>query len=106
LTPDSGRDATQGGIHRDRSSRAAVAHGVLFAIAALAFAPLDILIAGALGPRWAWMHAGTATVYFLFVIGAFVPGILVSSEHVMVGCLGFFVPLLSWQSLFVWGLGC
>ncbi|KAL1839918.1 hypothetical protein VTJ49DRAFT_1006 [Mycothermus thermophilus] len=102
-------EATPGGIYHDKSRPRAVAHGVLYAIAVLAFAPLDTLIAGALGPRWAWMHAGTATVYFLFVVGALVPGVLVSGEHVATQqfrtphqILGF-ISVVAMAIMYFWG---
>jgi hypothetical protein len=72
-----------GGLHKDEN-KAATAHGILYAIVTLAVAPFDSLVAGALGTRWAWMHGVTATLYFAFVIGALVPGMLVSREHVAV----------------------
>jgi MFS family permease len=74
---------------RQDSSKAATAHGILYAIVALAVAPFDSLVAGALGSRWAWMHGVTASGYFAFVVGAMVPGVLVSREHVAV-CFYFF----------------
>ncbi|KAK3897603.1 hypothetical protein C8A05DRAFT_38837 [Staphylotrichum tortipilum] len=70
------------GLQRDGGSKAATAHGILYAITALAVAPFDSLVAGALGKKWAWMHGVTATVYFAFVIGAMVPGVIVGGEHV------------------------
>lgn len=65
---------------------------------ALGIAPFDSLVAGALGrststvrKRWAaWAHGFTAVAYVAFVVGAMVPGILVSREHVAV-CLFFFL---------------
>ncbi|KAL2267798.1 hypothetical protein VTJ83DRAFT_5075 [Remersonia thermophila] len=44
-----GATPTPGGIHRDSARPRAVAHGVLYAVAALAFAPLDTLLAGPSG---------------------------------------------------------
>ncbi|KAK3353234.1 hypothetical protein B0T25DRAFT_206131 [Lasiosphaeria hispida] len=63
------------------NNKAATAHGVVFVIAALIIAPFDSLVAGALS-RWPTLHAFSATFYLLFVIGALVPGIIVSREHV------------------------
>lgn len=60
---------------------------------ALAVAPFDSLVAGAMGARWAWVHGVTATLYFVFVIGAMVPGVLVSGEHVVV-CFTLFLLLV------------
>ncbi|KAK3688035.1 hypothetical protein B0T22DRAFT_143109 [Podospora appendiculata] len=68
-----------GGIIDD-SDKAATAHGVLFALIALAVAPFDTLVAG-LTKRWPAVHTFTSTIYFLMVIGAMVPGILVSKEY-------------------------
>ncbi|KAK4249227.1 hypothetical protein C7999DRAFT_12877 [Corynascus novoguineensis] len=78
------------GLVQDGGSKAATAHGVLYAVVALGIAPFDSLVAGALGrststlrKRWAaWAHGFTATAYVAFVVGAMVPGILVSREHV------------------------
>lgn len=90
------RNATSGaallgngeGLVRD-SNKAATAHGILFVIVALAVAPFDMLIAGAFR-RWSWLHGFTGSVYFLFVIGAMVPGVLISREHIMVCCTALF----------------
>jgi hypothetical protein len=62
---------------------------------ALAVAPFDSLVAGALGTRWAWVHGITATVYFAFVLGAMVPGVIVSGEHVAV-CFTLFFAVGWW----------
>ena len=70
-------------LQRD-NNKAATAHGILYAIVTLAVAPFDSLVAGALGSRWAWMHGVTATVYFGFVIGAMVPGVIISGQLVSV----------------------
>ena len=70
-------------LHRD-DNKAATAHGILYAIVTLAVAPFDSLVASALGSRWAWMHGVTATVYFAFVIGAMVPGVMTSGQLVSV----------------------
>jgi hypothetical protein len=79
------------GLHQDGGNKAATAHGIMYAIVTLAIAPFDGLVADAIGPKWAWMHGITATVYFAFVIGAMVPGVLVAREHVMV-CLLLICP--------------
>jgi len=84
-----GAALTPAGLVRD-DNKAATAHGILYAIITLAVAPFDSLVAGALGSRWAWLHGVTASVYFAFVIGAMVPGVIISGQHVAV-CL--FVPL-------------
>lgn len=76
------------GLHQDGGSKAATAHGILYAIVTLAVAPFDAIVAGAIGARWAWLHGITASVYFAFVLGAMVPGVLVAREHVAV-CLLF-----------------
>jgi len=62
-------------------SRAAVIHGVLFVVTTLALGPFDALIAGALA-RWPVVHVVSASLYVGFVIGSFVPGVMVSKEHV------------------------
>jgi hypothetical protein len=72
------------GLHQDGGNKAATAHGIMYAIVTLAIAPFDGLVAGAIGAKWAWMHGITASVYFAFVIGAMVPGVLVAREHVVV----------------------
>ncbi|AEO67178.1 uncharacterized protein THITE_2075941 [Thermothielavioides terrestris NRRL 8126] len=69
-------------LHSD-GDPAAWAHGILYAVVALALAPLDSLVAGALGRRWPCVHGVSASLYFAFVIGAMVPGVLVSREHVL-----------------------
>lgn len=70
-------------LHRDEN-KAATAHGVLYAIVALAVAPFDTLVAAFLGSRWPWLHGATASFYFAFVTGAMVPGIIISRQHVAV----------------------
>ncbi|KAK4115963.1 iron reductase domain protein [Canariomyces notabilis] len=100
---------SSGSMVRD-SNRAATAHGVLYIIATLAVAPVDTLIAGACR-RWSWLHAFTGTMYFLFVVGAMVPGILISREHVVtqqfrtghqvLGLLTFVIM----ACMFFWGIG-
>ena len=98
LAPDSGNPGNASsvgaalaadGLQRD-DNKAATAHGILYAIVTLAVAPFDSLVAGALGTRWAWMHGITATAYFAFVIGAMVPGVIVSGQLVSVCLFGFF----------------
>jgi hypothetical protein len=74
-------------FHRDNGDKAATAHGILYAIVALAVAPFDSLVAGVLGSKVGgaaagWVHGVTASVYFAFVIGAMVPGVVVSRQHV------------------------
>ncbi|KAK3389724.1 hypothetical protein B0H63DRAFT_464225 [Podospora didyma] len=69
------------GLERDRN-KAATAHGILFAIVALAVAPFDTLVAGAL-KRWPTLHAISSSLYFAMVIGALVPGIMISKEHIL-----------------------
>ncbi|GAB1318650.1 DOMON domain-containing protein [Madurella fahalii] len=111
------RNATSGaallgdgdGLVRD-SNKAATAHGVLFAITALAVAPFDTLIAAAFRRR-SWLHGFTGSVYFLFVIGAMVPGVLVSREHVATQqfrtghqVLGL-LTIVMVACMFLWGLG-
>jgi hypothetical protein len=76
------------------SNQAATAHGVLYIIATLAVAPVDTLIAGACR-RWSWLHGFTGTMYFLFVVGAMVPGIMISREHVVVSKQSLFIPASS-----------
>ncbi|KAK4146597.1 uncharacterized protein C8A04DRAFT_25513 [Dichotomopilus funicola] len=98
-----------GELHQD-SNTAATAHGIVYGIATLAVAPFDSLVAGAMGSRWAWMHGITATVYFAFVIGAFVPGVMISREHVatqqyrtphqVLGLIAFAVLTI----MFLWGI--
>ncbi|KAL2166971.1 hypothetical protein VTG60DRAFT_1894 [Thermothelomyces hinnuleus] len=92
------------------SNKAATAHGILYALVALAVAPFDSLVAGALGARWAWVHGLTATVYFAFVIGALVPGVMVSREHVATQrfrtghqVLGL-LAVVALTIMFVWGI--
>ncbi|KXX73042.1 hypothetical protein MMYC01_210086, partial [Madurella mycetomatis] len=111
------RNATSGaallgdgeGLVRD-SNKAATAHGILFVIVALAVAPFDMLIAGAFR-RWSWLHGFTGSVYFLFVIGAMVPGVLISREHIMTQqfrtghqVLGL-ITIVMVACMFFWGLG-
>ncbi|KAK4130677.1 iron reductase domain protein [Trichocladium antarcticum] len=63
------------------------AHGILYAIVALAIAPFDALVAAVSvtrrGRGWAWLGAITGAVYFAFVLGAMVPGVVVSRELVL-----------------------
>ncbi|KAK3938717.1 hypothetical protein QBC46DRAFT_161229 [Diplogelasinospora grovesii] len=68
------------GIQND-NDKAATAHGILFALIALAVAPFDLLVAGTL-KRWPVVHAVTSTVYTAFVIGAFTQGVVVSREYI------------------------
>ncbi|KAK4175755.1 hypothetical protein QBC36DRAFT_19156 [Triangularia setosa] len=70
------------------SNKAATAHGILFAIVALAIAPFDTLVAAFLGRRWPKLHIATGSTYFLFVLGAMVPGLLISGEHVLTAKMG------------------
>ncbi|KAK0736221.1 hypothetical protein B0T21DRAFT_411408 [Apiosordaria backusii] len=70
------------------TNKAATAHGILFAIVALAIAPFDTLVAAFLGRRWPTLHVATGGTYFLFVIGGMVPGILVSREHILTAKMG------------------
>lgn len=86
ITASSNTNLSHDDLHWD-TDKAATAHGVLYAIIALAVAPLDTLIAGALGRRWACVHGVSATLYFAFVIGAMVPGVLLSRQHVAVRCM-------------------
>ncbi|KAK4097819.1 iron reductase domain protein [Parathielavia hyrcaniae] len=105
----SGATMSADGLRRD-SNKAATAHGILYAIVALAVAPFDSLVAGALGSRWAWLHGVTATIYLAFVMGAMVPGVLVSREHVttqqfstphqVIGLL----TIVAMTLMFFWGL--
>ncbi|KAK4121653.1 iron reductase domain protein [Parathielavia appendiculata] len=105
----SGATLAADGLRQD-SNKAATAHGILYAIVALAVAPFDSLVAGALGSRWAWLHGVTASVYLAFVFGALVPGVLVSREHVatrqfrtghqVIGLL----TIVAMTLMFVWGL--
>ncbi|KAK4158031.1 hypothetical protein C8A00DRAFT_11127 [Chaetomidium leptoderma] len=95
---------------RQDENKAATAHGILYAIVALAVAPFDSLVAGAMGRRWAWLHGITASVYFAFVIGAMVPGVLISREHVATQqfrtghqVLGL-LTIVAMTVMFVWGL--
>jgi len=74
-----------GGVHATERSQASTAHGIVFVVAILVIAPADALIAGAL-KRWPSLHAVSATVYVAMVIGALVPGLAISREHVAV-CL-------------------
>lgn len=71
------------GLVRD-SNKAAAAHGILYAVVALGVAPVDSLVARTLGRRLPGLHAFTASLYFAFVIGAMIPGILTSREQVEV----------------------
>ncbi|KAL2152981.1 hypothetical protein VTH82DRAFT_4136 [Thermothelomyces myriococcoides] len=98
------------GLVKD-SNKAATAHGILYAVVALAVAPFDSLVAAALGTRWAWVHGVTGTAYFAFVIGAMVPGILVSREHVATQkfrtghqVLGL-LTIVALTIMFLWGIG-
>ncbi|KAK0670076.1 hypothetical protein QBC41DRAFT_248430 [Cercophora samala] len=70
------------------SNKAATAHGILFAIAALAIAPFDTLVAAFLGRRWPKLHIASGSIYFLFVLGAMVPGIVISGQHVLTATMG------------------
>ncbi|KAK3985996.1 hypothetical protein QBC44DRAFT_145118 [Cladorrhinum sp. PSN332] len=67
---------------RHTSAKASVAHGVLFAITAVAIAPFDMLVATFL-KKWPKLHAVTTGGYFAFAMGAFVPGVVVSSQHII-----------------------
>ena len=79
-TASVGAELVDGRLH-EPSTKAATAHGVMYALVALGIAPLDTAVAGLLG-RWPTLHVVTATFYFLFVVGAMVPGILVSNQQV------------------------
>ncbi|KAK4202408.1 hypothetical protein QBC40DRAFT_276694 [Triangularia verruculosa] len=70
------------------SNKAATAHGILFAIVALAIAPFDTLVAAFLGRRWPKLHVVTGSTYFLFVLGAMIPGIVISREHILTAKMG------------------
>ncbi|KAL2159485.1 hypothetical protein VTH06DRAFT_2490 [Thermothelomyces fergusii] len=98
------------GLVKD-SNGAATAHGILYAVVALAIAPFDSLVAGALGTRWAWVHGLTASAYLAFVVGALVPGIIISREHVATQqfrtghqVLGL-LTVVALAIMFVWGIG-
>ncbi len=79
---------TDGGVLVDgyvhsTEHKAGTAHGAVFVVASLLIAPFDALVAGTLR-RWPGLHAGTSSVYVAFVIGALVPGVIISREHVAV----------------------
>jgi hypothetical protein len=111
-TPDAELSFSDGGgLHKSGDAKAATAHGILYAIVALAVAPFDSLVAGAMGSRWAWVHGITATVYFAFVLGAMVPGVIVSREHVTTQqfrtghqVLGL-LTVVALTLMFLWGIG-
>ncbi|KAK4161529.1 hypothetical protein QBC43DRAFT_323481 [Cladorrhinum sp. PSN259] len=67
---------------RHTSAKASVAHGVLFAITAVALAPFDMLV-GTFLKKWPKLHAFTTGWYFAFAMGAFVPGVVVSGQHII-----------------------
>ncbi|KAK0621663.1 hypothetical protein B0T17DRAFT_299328 [Bombardia bombarda] len=96
-----------GGIAGDHD-KAATAHGIIFAIATLAVAPFDTLVAGI--RRWPTLHMITSTIYFALVIGAFIPGIIVSTEYVMTKkfdsahqVLGL-ITIILMISMMIWGI--
>ncbi|KAK4235041.1 hypothetical protein C8A03DRAFT_37123 [Achaetomium macrosporum] len=98
-------------FHRD-DDKAVTAHGILYAIVALAVAPFDSLVAGVLGSKGAgaWVHGVTASVYFAFVIGAMVPGVIVSRQHVATQqfrtghqVLGL-LTIVAMAVMFLWGI--
>lgn len=70
------------------SNKAATAHGILFAIVALAIAPFDNLVAAFLGRKWPKLHVATGSIYFLFTLGAMVPGLVISGQHVLTSKMG------------------
>ncbi|KAK4222235.1 hypothetical protein QBC38DRAFT_88574 [Podospora fimiseda] len=67
---------------RHTSVKASVAHGVLFAITAVAIAPFDMLV-GTFLTKWPKLHAVTTGGYFAFAMGALVPGVVISSQHLI-----------------------
>ncbi|KAK4185680.1 hypothetical protein QBC35DRAFT_465342 [Podospora australis] len=69
------------------SNKAATVHGILFAIVALAIAPFDTLVAAFL-QKWPKLHVFTSGTYFAFVLGAMVPGILISRDHILTQKMG------------------
>ncbi|KAL2146952.1 hypothetical protein VTI28DRAFT_1679 [Corynascus sepedonium] len=101
----------RGGLVQDGGSKAATAHGVLYAVVALGIAPFDSLVAGALSrststvrKRWAaWAHGFTAVAYVAFVVGAIVPGILTQQFRTGHQVLGF-LTVAALVVMFVWGI--
>ncbi|KAK3306487.1 uncharacterized protein B0T15DRAFT_509860 [Chaetomium strumarium] len=99
-------------FHRD-DDKAATAHGILYAIITLAVAPFDSLVAGVLGNKRGaagWVHGVTASAYFAFVIGAMVPGVIVSRQHVATQqfrtghqVLGL-LTIVAMTIMFLWGI--
>ncbi|EGS21256.1 uncharacterized protein CTHT_0031050 [Thermochaetoides thermophila DSM 1495] len=103
----------------DRRPRNGIVHGVLYAIAALALAPIDFLVAGLLAAghasrarkrTCAWTHYATATVYTGFVFAALVPGMMISRDHIRTRkyttphqIIGLITVALM-GSMFIWGL--
>ncbi|KAK0717976.1 hypothetical protein B0T26DRAFT_309766 [Lasiosphaeria miniovina] len=81
-----GANLVGSGLRRD-TDKAATAHGAMFAAVALAVAPFDTLVTVALR-RWPTLPMLSSLGYFALVIGAMVPGILISKEHILVSCLG------------------
>jgi len=79
-TASSGAAPVGAGIRKTKS-KASTAHGVIFVLVALAAAPFDTLVAGALR-RWPALHAASATVYLALVIGALVPGVMISKHYI------------------------
>jgi hypothetical protein len=79
----------------DGGSKASTVHGVLYAIVALAIAPFDSLVAATTANktgRWVWLQGISGALYFAFVLGAMVPGVIVSRELVLV-CLSSSYPV-------------
>ncbi|KAK1759226.1 hypothetical protein QBC47DRAFT_294101 [Echria macrotheca] len=71
----------QEGAVKTSSNKLALAHGVLFVVIILAIGPFDGLIALAF-PNWPILQAVSSSIYVAFVIGAFVPGVLISRIYV------------------------
>lgn len=65
------------------SNKVAVTHGALFVVAAMVFAPFDMMVAAFL-KRWPKVQAVAGGMYVAFAVGAFVPGVVVSGQHIMV----------------------
>ncbi|KAK4457824.1 hypothetical protein QBC42DRAFT_235509 [Cladorrhinum samala] len=72
-----------GDVHVTRTSnKVAVVHGALFVVAAMVFAPFDMMAAAFL-KRWPKVQTVSGAMYLGFALGAFVPGVLVSRQHIM-----------------------
>ncbi|KAK3361116.1 hypothetical protein B0T24DRAFT_114491 [Lasiosphaeria ovina] len=76
-----GANLVGSGLRRD-TDKVATAHGAMFAAVALAVAPFDTLVTVALR-RWPTLPMLSSLGYFALVIGAMVPGILISKEHIL-----------------------